>query len=191
MSRIRMFHTLAALSYTPRQTHFRNCPLQNSRSNELTHFFDAAPRPGAQRRAAPYAPGGRRTGRVASSLPAAAALRVRVAASDVAHKTRGRARHSFGHASSFLRVLPSRTTLQPPPARHSPNSLAAFSLTSSPQRFARTACGSLRLENQSGGTQLTSGGRSCSGPAARSVPHPCLALLHPVTSEGCRRQGKG
>jgi len=51
---------------------------------------------------------------------AAAALRTRtVNASDVAHAARGRARHSFGHASSFLRVLPSRTTLRLPPARHS------------------------------------------------------------------------
>jgi hypothetical protein len=40
-----------------------------------------------------------------------------VAASDVAHAARGRARHSLGHASSFLRVLPARTTLRLPPAR--------------------------------------------------------------------------
>ena len=38
---------------------------------------------------------------------------------DISHKARGRARHSLGHASSFLRVLPSRTALRLPPARQS------------------------------------------------------------------------
>ena len=56
-----------------------------------------------------------------------------------------------------------------------------------PRRRSGNAFGSFRLENQSVDTPLALGGRSCSVPTARSVSHPCRSLLHPVTSEGCRR----
>ena len=116
-----MFHTLAALSYTPTtsrtsSTNFRTSELSNFRTSSsspcstsgrvLTHAIRAAVRR--------HRPSGLRP-LFLSRRPADAYGR----RPDVAHAARGRARHSLGHASSFLRVLPSRTTLRLPPARQS------------------------------------------------------------------------